>query len=295
MTTRLIPAEPTRWTRAATLVARTVLYVVLVLFAILFVFPFYDMFIGSLMQDSDLFSSKPLLWPKHGVRFEAYVRLWVDYDYGRPLFNTFYMAAVRTAGILFFCALAGYAFATRRFPGRDGLFYLMLATMMLPTQMTIIPWYLMMTKVLKWTDTYWAFWVPAWANAFGIFWMRQYIATSVPDEMLDAATVDGAGVFGTFARVVLPVVVPGLAVLGILQFVQSANLFLGPLLLLSDPKKITAPLALANFQQTTRTAPRYAMLFAGSTLATLPLLIVFFAFQRQLISGIMAGAIKGGA
>jgi ABC-type glycerol-3-phosphate transport system permease component len=292
-TDRLTPPNPSLSLFAQRLVGRVLLYALLVVFALIFCFPFYDMFIGSLMQDSDLFSSKPLIWPTHGIRFEAYVRLWVDYSYGRPLFNTFYLASVRTIGILFFSALAGYTFAKRRFPGRDKLFFLMLGTMMLPSQMTIIPWYLLMTKVLKWTDTYWGFWVPAWASAFGIFWMRQYIATSIPDEMLEAATIDGAGVFGAFIRVVLPLITPGFAVLGILQFVQSSNLFLGPLLLLSDPNKITAPLALANFQQTTRTAPRYAMMFAGSTLATIPLLIVFFAFQRQLISGIMSGAIKG--
>jgi ABC-type glycerol-3-phosphate transport system permease component len=99
---------------------------------------------------------------------------------------------------------------------------------------------------------------------------------------------------GTFFRVVLPLIMPGMAVLGILSFVESFNLFLGPLLILTDPDKITAPLALANFKGTTIIAPRYALMFAGSTLATIPLIIVFFAFQRQLISGIMSGAIKGG-
>lgn len=277
------------------IVSRVFLYILLTAFAIVFLFPFYDMFIGSFMQDSDLFSSKPLLWPQGGFDITSYRQLFAELGYGRPLINTFYLAIVRTIGTLFFAALAGYAFAKRRFPGRDKLFFAMLATMMLPTQATLIPWYLLMVKVLKWSDTYWPFWIPAWASAFGIFWMRQYIATSVPDEMLEAATIDGCSAFGAFVRVVLPVVTPGLSVLGILTFVQSSNLFLGPLLLLSDPDKITAPLALANFKGTTIIAPRYSLMFAGSTLATAPLLIIFFAFQRQLISGIMSGAIKGGA
>ncbi|MBC7237883.1 MAG: carbohydrate ABC transporter permease [Chloroflexi bacterium] len=247
------------------------------------------------MQDSDLFSLKPNLWPKNGFDITSYRQLFLELDYEYPLINTFYLAAVRTIGTLFFSALAGYTFAKRQFPGRDQLFFAMLATMMLPTQATIIPWYLLMVKVLKWTDTYWPFWLPAWASAFGIFWMRQYIASSIPDEMLEAATIDGCSVFGVFRHVVVPNIMPGMSVLGILTFVQSSNLFLGPLLLLSDPKKITAPLALANFKGTTIIAPRYSLMFAGSTLATLPLLIVFFAFQRQLISGIMSGAIKGGA
>lgn len=275
-------------------VLRVFLYVVLIAFAVGFIFPFYDMFIGSFMQDSDLFSTKPNMWPKKGFDAKSYKQLLTEMGYGRPLVNTFYLAGVRMIGILFFSALAGYAFAMRHFPGRDKLFFAMLATMMLPTQATIIPWYLLMVKVLKWTDTYWPFWLPAWASAFGIFWMRQYIASSIPEEMLEAATIDGCSAFGAFRRVVLPNIGPGLSVLGILTFVQSSNLFLGPLLLLSDPKMVTAPLALANFKGTTVIAPRYSLMFAGSALATFPLLVVFFSFQRQLISGIMSGAIKGG-
>ena len=292
--TTLSAAKKRQWGLIAPrIVGRLFTYILLVLFAVIFLFPFYDMFVGSFMQDSDLFSSKPNLWPKTGFDGKSYVQLLTEMGYGRPLVNTFYLAAVQTLGTLFFSALAGYAFAKRRFPGRDKLFFAMLATMMLPSQSTIIPWYLLMTQVLKWQDTYWPFWIPSWASAFGIFWMRQYISTSVPDEMLEAATIDGASVFGAFIRVVIPVITPGMAVLGILTFVNASNMFLGPLLLLTDPKKITAPLALANFKGTTVIAPRYSLMFAGSTLATLPLLIVFFAFQKQLISGIMAGAIKG--
>jgi len=276
------------------IIGRVFLYILLIAFALVFIFPFYDMFVGSFMKDSDLFSSKPNLWPRGGFNTKSYVQLFGELDYGRPLVNTFYLAAVRTVGTLFFSALAGFSFAKRQFPGRDKLFFAMLATMMLPTQATIIPWYLLMVKVLQWTDTYWPFWIPSWASAFGIFWMRQYVASSIPDEILEAATIDGCSTFWTFWRVVLPNIAPGMSVLGILTFVQSSNLFLGPLLLLSDPKMITAPLALANFKGTTVIAPRYSLMFAGSTLATLPLLIIFFAFQKQLISGIMSGAIKGG-
>ena len=276
-------------------ISRVFVYILLVIFAIIFIFPFYDMLVGSFMRDSDLFSSKPNLWPKKGFDPVSYVQLFRELGYGRPLVNTFYLAGVRMIGTLFFSALAGFTFAKRRFPGRDKLFFAMLATMMLPYQATIIPWYLLMTKVLKWTETYWPFWIPSWASAFGIFWMRQYIGSSIPDEMLEAATIDGCSVFGAFRRIVLPNIMPGMSVLGILTFVESSNLFLGPLLLLSDPKKLTAPLVLANFKATTIIAPRYSLMFAGSTLATIPLLIVFFAFQRQLISGIMSGAIKGGA
>ncbi|MBN1401786.1 MAG: carbohydrate ABC transporter permease [Anaerolineae bacterium] len=296
MITRTMPVKQRQWGLIIPrLIGRFFLYVLLVVFAIIFLFPFYDMFIGSFMQDSDLFSSRPNLWPRQGFDVTSYRQLFAELGYGRPLVNTFYLAIIQTVGTLFFSSLAGYTFAKRRFPGRDKLFFLMLGTMMLPSQMTIIPWYLLMVQKLHWADTYWPFWIPAWASAFGIFWMRQYVSTSIPDEMIEASRIDGCGHFAVFWRVVLPNIGPGMSVLGILNFVQASNLFLGPLLILSDPKKITAPLALANFRGTTIIAPRYSLMFAGSTLATIPLLIVFFAFQRQLISGIMSGAIKGGA
>ncbi len=268
-------------------------YALLVLFALIFIFPFYTMFVGSFMLDSDLFSRSPNLWPSGGFDFSSYRELFATVGYARPLFNTFYVAIVQTIGVLFFSALAGYAFAKRRFPGREKLFAAMLLTMLLPAQATLIPWYLLMVKHLGWGDTYWPFWVPAWASAFGIFWMRQYINSAVPDELLDSAAIDGCTPFSAFTRVVLPVVSPGLSVLGVLTFVAASNQFLGPLLILNSPSKITAPLVLANFMGTTIIAPRYSMMFAGSTLATLPLVVVFFLFQRQLIEGIMSGAIKG--
>jgi ABC-type glycerol-3-phosphate transport system permease component len=275
------------------LIGRFSLYMLLVVFAFIFLFPFYSMFMGSFMQDSDLFSRSPNLWPKRGLDPSSYRQLMTELNFGRPLLNSFIISTVRTIGTLFFSSLAGFAFAKRQFPGRDKLFFVMLATWMIPTQSTLIPWYLLMVQKLGWGNTFLPFWIPVWASAFGIFLMRQFIAASIPDEMLEAATIDGASLSSIFARIVLPVVTPGLSVLAILTFVNSFNEFLGPLLILSDPKKITAPLALANFRATQITAPRYSLMFAGSTLATLPLLIVFFSFQRQLISGIMSGAIKG--
>ena len=274
-------------------IGRFFLYAFLILCALIFIFPFYSMFIGSFMSDSALFSRDPQFWPKNGFDIGSYQQLFAEIGFGRPLFNSFYMAFVRTIGSLFFCSLAGFVFAKRHFPGRDRLFVFMLITMMIPGQITLIPWYLLMMQTFKWGDTYWPFWLPEWAYAFGIFWMRQYIASTIPDEMLEAASMDGATLFGTFWRIVLPLIAPGMAVLGILNFVEGFNQFLGPLLILTDPEMITAPLALANFKGTTVIAPRYSLMFAGSTLATLPLIAVYFAFQKQLVSGIMSGAVKG--
>lgn len=295
MTTLVKPAQKQRQLSVVVphIIGRIFLYILLVIFAVIFLLPFYDMFIGSFMQDSDLFSRHPRFWPVNGFDGSSYIELFRDMGYARPLFNSFYISTVRTAGTLFFCSLAGFTFAKRRFPGRDKLFMLMLLTMMLPTQATLVPYYLLLVKFFKWSETYWPFWIPSFATAFGIFWMRQFISTSVPDEMLEAATIDGCSLFGVFMRVVLPTITPGLSVLGILTFVGAFNDFMMPMLLLSEPTKVTAPLFLANFKGTTIIAPRYSLMFAGSTLATAPLLIIFFTFQRQLISGIMSGAIKG--
>ena len=295
MRTTMAPVNrPNRWRKwVPFLLSRTLLYLFLSLCAIVFIFPFYSMFIGSFMSDSALFSRDPQFYPRNGFDIGSYQHLFSEIGFGRPLFNSFYMALVRTLGSLFFCSLAGFVFAKRHFPGRDKLFVFMLVTMMLPSQITLIPWYLLMVQTFKWADTYWPFWLPEWAYAFGIFWMRQYIASTIPDEMLEAASIDGASIFGAFWRIVLPLIAPGMAVLGILNFVEGFNQFLGPLLILTDPDMITAPLALANFKGTTVIAPRYSLMFAGSALATLPLLIVYFMFQRQLVSGIMSGAVKG--
>ncbi len=296
MATRVLGTRERQWNLILPhIFGRIALYVLLISFAFIFIFPFYDMVVGSFMEDHELFSKTPRLWPVSGFKLQSYQQLFAELSFGRSLLNSFYLALGRTVGTLFFCSLAGFTFAKRHFPGRDKLFFLMLLTMMLPTQATLVPWYLLMTKVLKWTNTFWPMWVPVWASAFGIFLLRQFIATSIPDEMLEAATIDGCSVFGSFTRVVLPLITPGLSILGILTFVAGFNDFLGPLLILMDEKKMTAPLALANFRGSTIIAPRYSLMFAGSTLATLPLLIVFFAFQKQLISGIMSGAIKGGA
>jgi ABC-type glycerol-3-phosphate transport system permease component len=146
---------------------------------------------------------------------------------------------------------------------------------------------------LGWLNTYLPLWIPWWAPAFGIFLMRQYIVSLVPDELMDAATMDGCSLFGMFWRVILPVSMPGIAVLGILNFINAWNDFLYSLLVFSGESSRTAPLALALFLGSQTNSPRYTLMFAGSVLATLPLIVVFFTFQRRLVEGIMSGAIKG--
>jgi multiple sugar transport system permease protein len=274
-------------------ISRFLLYIVLLLLVFIFIFPFWAMFVSSLMRDDDLFSSKPNLYPRYGINWDGYVVLLRDYQFLRPLWNSFYIAIVRTVGIVFFSALAGFAFAKRRFPGRDKLLWFMMLTMMLPAQATIIPWYLVMVKVFKWANTYWPLWIPAWAPAFGILMMRQFTVQAIPDEMMDAAAIDGCGAFMTFLRIVVPLITPGLAVLAILQFITGFNLYLEPLLVLSSPKIINAALMITWFRGTQVIPPRWSMLFAAASLTTLPMLIFYFVFQKQLVGGLLSGALKG--
>lgn len=277
--------------RARSAAFQTVMYLFLVLLAVVFLFPFYTMLVGSFMSLNELFSFTPNFWPRHPT-FDSYVQLFGHFPYLRYLFNSFALATGQTVGVLFFCSLAGFTFAKRQFPGREALFVIMLTSMMIPGQSTLIPWYLLMAK-LHWLNTFLPLWVPWWAPAFGIFLMRQFIVTTIPDELLEAATTDGCSLFGLYWRIVLPIMVPALTILGLLNFITSWNDFLYSLLVFGQDIMRTAPLALALFLGSSTSTPEYTWLFAGSVLATLPLVAIFFVFQRQLMEGIMSGAIKG--
>jgi multiple sugar transport system permease protein len=294
MTSTMVTKRQRQWGLIVRhIVVRFFLYVLLLVLAFIFIFPFWAMFASSFMKDDEVFSTKPHLLPTNGINLTSYVILFRDYHFLAPLFNSFYIAIVRTAGIVFFSALAGFAFAKRHFPGRDKLLFIMMATMMLPQQATIIPWYLMMVRVFKWSNTYWPLWIPAWAPAFGILMMRQFTVQAIPDEMMDAAAIDGASVFGTFLRIVVPLITPGLAVLAILQFIGGFNIFLEAVLILSSPSKINAPIMITWFIGTQVIPPRWSMLFAAASLTTLPMLIFYFTFQKQLVGGLLSGALKG--
>lgn len=267
------------------------LYAIMTAIGALFLFPFYTMVVGSFMVREQLYSLSPNIWPNPFI-LSNYVDLFKAMPFHRYIFNSFMVAGGQTIGVLFFCSLAAFTFAKRRFPGKEWLFVVLLVTLMIPRQTTLIPWFLLMSS-LGWINTYLPLWLPWWAPAFGIFLMRQYIVSTVPDDLVEAATMDGASLFGIYWRVVLPVVAPGLIVLGLLNFFNAWNDFLYSLLVFGNEQSRTAPLGLALFRGSEVNSPRYTVMFAGSVLATVPLLAIFFAFQRRLMEGIMAGAIKG--
>jgi multiple sugar transport system permease protein len=277
--------------QAGHVVFRGLSYGLMLLLALIFLFPFYTMVVGSFMPLNELFSFTPNLWPQHPT-LDNYAQLFKQFPYLRYLFNSFALAAGQTAGVVFFCSLAGFVFAKRQFPGRDVLFLIMLLTLMVPSQSTLIPWYLLMAQ-LGWLNTFLPLWIPFWAPAFGIFLMRQFIAATIPSELLDAGTTDGCSLFGLYWRIVVPIMLPAITILALLNFINAWNDFLYSLLVFNSDEMRTAPLALALFLGSATTTPQYTWLFAGSVLATLPLVILYFVFQRRLMEGIMSGALRG--
>lgn len=265
-----------------------VIYGVLGIAALIFLLPFYWMLISALRPGPEFYELPFRLFPKQ-IRFDNFQELFARSNFGRGLLNSAFLGVVAVLLQVFFCALAGYTFAKLRFRGREPLFLGILATMMIPSGVGLIPNFIIMARI-HWIDTYWPLIIPGIANAFGIFWMRQY-CQSLPDELLDAARIDGAGEFGTFWRIALPVIQPGLASLAIFVFLATWNDFLHPLVFLRSEDLFTVQLWLSIVaRQGNLFKPHLVM--AGSVLASLPVVILFATLQRYFIAGLTAGSVK---
>jgi ABC-type glycerol-3-phosphate transport system permease component len=264
-------------------------YLVLAAVSAFMVFPFVWMLVSSLKPFTEIFAGTHFL-PQHWT-LHNFSSFFHQADAVRAIWNSFYIATSTTALSLFLCALGGYGFAKFRFVGRNFLFGFVIATLAVPFAVIVVPLFVMMRNTFQWVDTPWPLIVPWAANAFGIFFMRQYML-SIPDEILDAARVDGASEPRIFLRIVLPVCKPALVSLGIIVFIASWNNFLWPLVVLPSPHNWTLPLVLRSLQGPPGRTP-YDVLMAGSVVSTLPLVIGFLVFQRRLVSGIMAGGVKG--
>lgn len=267
---------------------KAVLHFFLIIGLVVSIFPFYWLTVMATNTTSDIYRFPPKL--TFGNQLLVNVRNVLDnIDFFRSFLNTVFVAVVSTVLVLFFCSLAGFAFAKYHFPGRNFLFTLLLVTMMIPGQLSLIPSFMIM-QTLGWVGTFKALIVPGMASAFGIFWMRQYTMGAVHDELLSAGRIDGCGHFRLFWNVALPILRPALAFLGIFHFIGTWNDYLWPLVILTDPAKYTLQVTLSQLNGIYNT--EYAMVMAGTLMATLPLIIVFLIFSRQFISDIAAGAIK---
>jgi ABC-type glycerol-3-phosphate transport system permease component len=266
-----------------------VLYAILALISLFMILPFVWMLSTSLKLPTDIFGYPPKIIPDNAT-LNNYIYIFQEKNLLRVLLNTIYMSFASTIFSLFFCTLGGYGFAKFNFPAKKILFALLLATMVIPGAVMMVPSFVIMRQ-FGWVDTFWPLIVPGAANAFGIFFFRQYI-TSINDELMDAARIDGASEFRIYLSVILPIISPGMISMGLIFFMRSWNDYLGPLIYLKSPSNHTITLAinsLAGSAGLTAWGPQMAM----SVISLIPLLIIFLIFQRQFVEGITAGAVKG--
>jgi ABC-type glycerol-3-phosphate transport system permease component len=284
--------DASRWPSIKRRIANGTVYAVLIVMGILCLAPFYFLLSGSLMDRGEMFKIPPRFWPATPI-WENFKSIFVDHNFLTYLRNSIIIAVAQTLGVLFFCSLAGFVFAKRRFPGRNALFVMVLITSAMPSgQTTIIPFYLLMVK-FNWVDTFWPLIVPWWAPPLSIFLMRQYIAAGVPDDLIEASRLDGTGLFGTYWRIVLPLSVPALVVVGVMQFISIWNEFLYGLLILKSDSMRTATVAIVEMSRRSQAATIYGPLFAGIVVVTIPTILLYFIFQRRLTAGLLSGAVRG--
>lgn len=264
-------------------------YAVLLAAVAVSAFPFYWMFVVASNTTAVMARMPPRVTP--GPNFLANVeRVLERIPFFHAVLNSFVVAGTVTISVLFFSTLAGFAFAKLRFKGRTALFVVVVGTMMVPQQLGLIPLYMLMAN-FGWTNQLRAVIVPGMVTAFGVFWMRQFIANAIPDELLDAGRVDGCSTFRLFRHVVLPGVRPAAAVLGLFTFLFAWNDFLWPLVVLQDQSNHTVQIALRQLTQAY--VQDYPLVLAGVLMATLPVLVAFALFARQMVAGVMEGALKG--
>src|SRR5215813_6018103 len=278
--------NPDRWRNRLVL---TGLYIILAVAAILSLIPFYWMLISSLKPAQDIVTIPVWLIPLRPT-LENYGLIFArDPSFARIMFNSTFIALVNVLLQTLLCSLAGYAFAKYRFRGRNLLFTLILATVMIPATEQLIPNYIIMSR-LGWVGTWLPLIIPTAANAFGIFWMRQYMF-SVPDELLDAGRLDGAGEFGLYWRIVIPVVRPALGALALFVFTTSWNEFLLPLVYLRSQETFTVQLMIDSIFRV-RYQQNFDLLMSASVLAIIPMTLLFFTLQQQFVAGLTVGSVK---
>ena len=281
-------AVPRRRRAQADRLAPWAAYGVVAIGALIMLAPLYFMFVFATHSRSEIFSLPPPMF--FGDDFLANLKILTErIPFWRNLGWSVYVGLASTALTLLFCSMGGYAFAMYEFRFKNALFAVVMATMLLPSFMNMIPTFLIM-DALGWIDEPRALYIPGAASAFGIFLMRQFVVSAVPKDLIEAARMDGCGEFGIYWRIVLPLLKPALGTLGLITFIASWNNFIGPLIVMRSPEMYTLPLALRSLQSPVNT--EWGALMTGSAIATLPLVILFVLSSRQLISGLTAGAVK---
>jgi multiple sugar transport system permease protein len=270
---------------------RIVLWILLGIGAILVVAPFYWSIATSFKPQAEISAYPPTWFPKNPTLVNWIGLLHLRTGSFLTFFrNSIFVSTTVTLLVLFTSSITGYVFAKLNFRGRDKIFYTVLAMMVVPFSITLIPSYALMVQ-FKWIDSYWALIVPILFNPFGIFLMRQFMHT-IPDELLDAARIDGASEFQIFFKIIIPLCKSGLAALGIFVFIGQWDSFLWPLVILQNVDKYTIPLGLAQFRGLT--GVQVGPLCAAATAAVIPVLIVYLIAQKSFIEGITLSGMKTG-
>lgn len=268
---------------------RTTVWMIVMAGGLMMVVPFLWMVLTSFKSDAEALAFPPRAFPEY-FRWENYAEAWKIAPFGRFFFNSVVVSAAITAGSLLLNSLAAFGFAKYPFRGRNILFIGLLATMMIPGQVTLIPSFLLL-KHLAWLDTYTGLIVPGLAGAFGIFFLRQAMLT-IPDEYVDAARLDGASELAIFRQVALPMIRPAMATLAVFTFLGAWNDFLGPLIVVKSEEMKTLPLAISALS-----AGHYVMswplLMAGASFVVVPVLLVYLLAQRYFVEGVASGGLKG--
>ena len=266
------------------------LYLFLIVVAIFALLPFMWSFSASFKELTEIFRYPPQYLPT-SFNLKNYINLFTGHDFGGWFLNSVALSITNTTLSVFFCSLAGFAFAKYNFRFKNVLFILMLGSIMIPFQLIMTPLYAEM-NALHWLNSYTALIIPWIAPAFGIFLMRQYML-SIPTELLDSARIDGCPEFRIFWQIVLPLARPALGTLAIYEFMESWNSFLWPLIVLRDSKYFTLPLGLATLLGLVgRRTVEYGQIMAGAFLSSLPIIIIFLFMQKQFISGLTLGSVK---
>ena len=268
---------------------RLIVYALLLAGCVVFLMPLAWLLSTSLKPDTGIFEIPPK-WIPDKLHWENYSKAVHTFPFARYTMNTVLITALSMVGALLSSSFISYAFARLRWPGRDAWFIVMLSTMMLPTQITMIPLFILF-KELGWIDTYLPLIVPFFfGSAFYIFLMRQFFMT-IPKELSEAAKIDGCSEVYIWWKIFMPLSKPALATLGIFTFTLTWNDFQGPLIYLNDPDNFTLALGLRGFQQQFGT--RWNVMMAAATLIMLPTMLLFFSFQKYFIEGVTLTGVKG--
>ncbi len=268
-------------------VVKGIIYALLLLGAVSIAVPYVWMFVTSIKPVQEIQTYPPSFLVKHPTLM-PYKELFSLVPMFRYMLNSIWVASSVTAANVFFCSLAGYAFAKHRFWGRDKIFFVLLGSLMIPWQVNIISGFILMRK-FGWLNSYNSLIIPAMAGVFGVFLCRQFIM-SIPDDLVDAAKIDGCSEFTIYRLVILPMIKPVLATLAIFTFLQQWNSFIWPLIVINSNEMRTLPLALSVLNGQFGT--RFAMVMAGAVVATTPMLIVFLLFQRYFMKGVTLTWVK---